>query len=171
MMQMLHAGGLPALTDGARAPDADNPRGYYEWERIKSLPRDPQCIAEAEGKAVKVISTLLMSLPQGFDYRVIFMCRPIAEVAASQAAMIARLQASGSALSAEAMMQALASHLKQIKAWIAARSWLRVRYLDYPAVLRDAATSASEIETLLGTNLATEAMVCAVDPLLRRQRT
>ncbi len=34
MMQMLAAGGLPALTDGARAADADNPRGYLEFERV-----------------------------------------------------------------------------------------------------------------------------------------
>ena len=56
MMQMLAAGGLPVLHDGLRAADEDNPRGYFEWERIRSLPRDPGCIAEAEGKAVKVIS-------------------------------------------------------------------------------------------------------------------
>ena len=36
-MQMLAAGGMPVLIDGERQADADNPRGYYEWERIKRL--------------------------------------------------------------------------------------------------------------------------------------
>jgi hypothetical protein len=83
MMQMLAAGGMPILSDGERQADADNPRGYLEWERIKQLPKDPACIAEAEGKCVKVISLLLLSLPEGHEYRVIFMQRPLAEVLAS----------------------------------------------------------------------------------------
>ena len=63
MMQMLAAGGLPVLADGERKADVDNPKGYLEWERIKQLPKDPASIAEGEGKVVKVISQLLLSLP------------------------------------------------------------------------------------------------------------
>src|SRR5580700_5748236 len=48
MMQMLAAGGMPILSDGERQADVDNPRGYLEWERIKQLPKDPACIAEAD---------------------------------------------------------------------------------------------------------------------------
>ena len=77
MMQMLVAGGMTPLSDGERTADADNPRGYLEWERIKQLPDDPGCMAEAEGKVVKVISRLLLSRPSGHDYRVIFMQRPL----------------------------------------------------------------------------------------------
>src|ERR1700732_3954967 len=87
MMQMLAAGGMPILSAGERQADVDNPRGYLEWERIKQLPKDPACIAEAEGKAVKEISPLLLSLPEGHDYRVIFMQRPLAVgIAVSDAA-------------------------------------------------------------------------------------
>jgi hypothetical protein len=38
-MQMLVAGGLTPLVDGQRAADAGNPRGYFEWEKAKSLAR------------------------------------------------------------------------------------------------------------------------------------
>src|ERR1019366_601197 len=38
MMQMLDAGGLPVLSDGERKADTDNPKGYFELERIKQLP-------------------------------------------------------------------------------------------------------------------------------------
>ena len=44
MMQMLHTGGLTALTDGLRAADDDNPRGYYELEAVKATERDPAWI-------------------------------------------------------------------------------------------------------------------------------
>ena len=54
MMQMLHAGGLPVLSDSVRKPNLDNPRGYLEWERVKQLKKDPSLIAEAEGKVVKI---------------------------------------------------------------------------------------------------------------------
>jgi hypothetical protein len=52
MMQMLSAGGMTILTDGERTPDADNPRGYCEWEPAKLLPKNPDLIDQAEGKAV-----------------------------------------------------------------------------------------------------------------------
>ena len=90
MMQMLAAGGMSLLTDLRRKPDIDNPRGYCEWEPIKLLPKDPNLIDEAEGKAVKVISQLLLSLPEGRNYKVIFMERPLPEVLASQDEMLKR---------------------------------------------------------------------------------
>lgn len=60
MMQMLEAGGMPILTDFQREPDVDNPRGYFEWEPAKLLPKESHRIDEAEGKAVKVVSQLLL---------------------------------------------------------------------------------------------------------------
>src|SRR5260221_6001555 len=90
MMQMLDAGRLPVLSDGERKADTDNPKGYLEWERIKQLPKDPSLIAEAEGKVVKVISQLILSLPAGHEYRVVFMQRPLPEVLKSQEEMLRR---------------------------------------------------------------------------------
>jgi hypothetical protein len=80
MMQMLAAGGMTQLTDFERQPDADNPRGYCEWEPAKLLPKQPNRISEAEDNVVKVISQLLMQVPKGPVYKVVFMERPIAEV-------------------------------------------------------------------------------------------
>ena len=40
MMQMLQAGGLPAMTDGLRAADDNNRRGYLEYEPVKRLRAD-----------------------------------------------------------------------------------------------------------------------------------
>ena len=48
------AGGVAALTDGIRLADTDNPRGYYEFERVKKIKTDQAWLAEARGKVVKM---------------------------------------------------------------------------------------------------------------------
>ena len=55
MMQMLEAGGIEPLTDGIRSADADNPRGYFELEAVKRTGTDAAWLAQAQGRAVKVI--------------------------------------------------------------------------------------------------------------------
>ena len=74
-MKMLEAGGLPILTDGIRAADISNPKGYYEYEPVKQLDKggEPVWLADARGQAVKIISFLLTYLPETYDYQVIFM--------------------------------------------------------------------------------------------------
>lgn len=91
MMSVLQAGGVPLLTDGVRAPDAGNPRGYFEFEAVKELDKhgDPAWLPSARGKAVKIISFLLTRLPENYDYRVIFMQRDLDEVIASQNTLLA----------------------------------------------------------------------------------
>jgi len=170
MMQMLSAGGLTLLSDGQRAADANNPRGYFEWEPIKALPRNPACIAEAEGKVVKVISTLLLSLPAGFSYKVVFMERPLAEVVASQAAMLQKLGTQGAALPPRALEAALESHLKQVKAALRQRPEISVCWLEHHQVLLDPEAAAATVQKFLGVPLDLAAMSAQVDPALYRQR-
>ena len=98
MMQMIDAGGLRALTDEARAPDEDNPRGYYELEAVKRTNQDPSWLDAAGGKVVKMAYLLLYDLPADRSYRVVFMKRDLREVVQSQAAMLARRQAQGADL-------------------------------------------------------------------------
>ena len=64
MMKMLEAGGQPILTDNLREADANNPNGYYEFERVKQLTDgDFDWIPEAGGKVVKIVTGLIMNLP------------------------------------------------------------------------------------------------------------
>jgi hypothetical protein len=170
MMQMLAAGGMAVLADGERRPDADNPRGYVEWERIKQLPNEPGCIAEAEGKAVKVISRLLLSLPEGHDYRVIFMQRPLAEILASQNEMIRRRGTVVPGASAAIMSAAMESHLREVEAWLGSRVEVKTFRLPYPLVLRESKRVAEELAAFLDISLDVDAMAGQVDPALYRQR-
>ena len=171
MMQMLAAGGVPILSDGERVADIDNPRGYCEWERIKQLPKEPGCIDEAEGKAVKVISQLLFALPAGHDYRIIFMERPLTEVVASQAEMIRRLGTVGAPLPAAALIAGLKAHLSQVNAWLTQRSEIEMLRLEYHAVLQEPAGAAQNVATFLRRELNVEEMAKQVDPTLYRKRS
>jgi predicted AlkP superfamily phosphohydrolase/phosphomutase/tetratricopeptide (TPR) repeat protein len=91
MMQILEAGDLAIMRDNSRPADESNPRGYFEWQEIKQLTKNPFVIEKANGRAVKVISMLLPSLPRKHRFRVIFMNRDIAEIAASQQKLRRRL--------------------------------------------------------------------------------
>jgi hypothetical protein len=171
MMQMLAAGGMPVLTDGERQPDADNPRGYFEWERIKLLPQQPDCIAEAEGKVVKVISQLLFALPASREYRIIFMQRPLTEVIASQAEMIRRRGTTGAALPAAALIAGLGVHLNQVNAWLKDKSNIFVHRVEHQEVLREPLRTAESIQQFLNSPLDVIAMSQQVDASLYRQRS
>jgi len=101
MMQMLEAGGVPALTDHVRARDDDNPRGYFELEAVKRTKRDSSWLEAASGRAVKMVHLLLYDLPADRDYQVIFMRRKLEEVVRSQGRMLERRGTSGADLSDE----------------------------------------------------------------------
>jgi hypothetical protein len=171
MMQMLAAGGMPVLSDGERLPDVDNPRGYLEWERIKQLPNDPTCIAEAEGKVVKVISRLLLSLPECHDYRVIFMQRPLPEVLASQEAMMRNRGTAKAGAGNSAMAAAFESHLREVNAWLDHKACVQTLRVPYHEVLRDAAGVARQLVEFLGVELNVAAMSGQVDATLYRNRS
>jgi hypothetical protein len=171
MMQVLAAGGMPVLTDGERQADADNPRGYFEWERIKLLPQQPDCIAEAEGKAVKIISQLLFALPAGREYRVIFMQRPLTEVVASQAEMIRRRGTIGAALPPAALIAGLGAHLNQINAWLKGKPNISVHRVEHQEVLREPLRIAESIQQFLNCPLNVVAMSQQIDTSLYRQRS
>ena len=171
MMQMLAAGGMSALTDGRRSTDPDNPRGYYEWEGIKRLPQEPQCIVEAEAKVVKVISQLLFALPNDRDFRIIFMQRPLAEVVASQAEMIRRRGTNGATLGVAGLMAAFQAHLNQVSTLLGRLPGAKVCRIDYHEVLRQPQEAAQAIQRFLDLALDAEAMVRQVDLSLYRMRS
>ena len=170
MMQMLSAGGMPILTDGERTPDADNPRGYCEWEPAKLLPKNPDLIAEAEGKVVKVISQLLFALPSSHQYRVLFMRRPLQEVVASQAEMIRRRSQSAPAVPAAQMMAALQGHLNQLKSWLNNKPNISVLDVHHHDLLGDTKRVCTSVKEFLSADLDVDAMVDQLEPALYRQR-
>jgi len=170
MMQMLAAGGMSVLSDGERKADPDNPKGYLEWERIKQLPKEPSLIAQAEGKVVKVISQLVLSLPEGYEYRIIFMERPMAEVLRSQDEMVKRRGMSEASVNRSVLERAFQRHLIEVHQWLASNANMKVLRVEYHRVLGEPQSVAEEVTAFLGVPLEIEAMVGQVDCGLYRNR-
>jgi len=171
MMKMLEAGGIPPYTDNLRTPDDDNPKGYYEFERVKKLPEgDTEWLREARGKAVKVISALLEHLPPDYAYRVLFMQRKMDEILASQKKMLVRSGKPTDQVSDEQLAEMYGKHLVKVNAWLAGQANFSVVYLDYNAMLVDPHPYALQVNQFLGANLDPQAMVAVVDTNLYRQR-
>jgi hypothetical protein len=170
MMQMLVAGGMPALSDGERQADTDNPRGYLEWERIKQLPNDPGCIAEGEGKVVKVISRLLLSLPAGHEYRIIFMQRPLPEVLASQDQMLRRRGNYKEGVDPAVISAAFENELRKVYAWLEGKPYVKAIRVQYHDLLNKPKDLAQQLAQFLEIPLNVEAMIQQVDASLYRNR-
>jgi len=170
MMQMLEAGGVPVLTDGVREADEDNRQGYYELEAVKRSRRDVSWVADAAGKAVKVVSLLLHELPDDRHYKVVFMRRDMDEVLASQRVMLERRgEPDAGQVSDREIGVKFEAHLAEVDGWLAQRSNMETLHAGYAEVLDDPALWASRIARHLGRDLDVEAMVKAVEGGLRRQ--
>lgn len=168
MMQMLAAGGMPLLTDEVRAPDNNNPRGYFEFDPVKRLNRDSSWMREARGKGVKIVSPLLRYLPEDENYRILFMRRDIAEVLQSQAAMLAR-EGKEDDVAHPSLRDALERHLVNVEELMETRK-IPVLYVEHRALITAPAEESRRIAEFLGLTLNTAAMDAASDPALYRER-
>jgi hypothetical protein len=170
MMKMLEAGGMPVLTDNVRTADEDNPKGYYEFERVKQIEHDQAWLENAQGKVVKMVSALLKHLPVGYRYKVIFMRREIAEILASQRKMLVHRGEPEDKVDDATMARLFEGHLKKVNAWIDARADVDVLYVSYGDVLASPLERAEAINRFLEGSLDVEAMAAVVDPSLYRNR-
>lgn len=171
MMMILEAGGVSPVADGIREADADNPKGYYEFERVKKIKEDTSWLPNAKGKAVKMISQLLLDLPDDYRYKVIFMRRKIKEVLASQKQMLIRRGTfKEDGISDDEMGKMLTTHVDQVLRKMESRDNVEMLCIDYNAMLAGAAASIARVNELLGGDLNTQAMAGAVDKSLYRQR-
>ena len=171
MMQMLAAGGLPPLTDGIRAPDEDNPRGYLEFEPVKRTRQDPSWVSSANGKCVKMVYLLLRDLPAASQYRVILMRRDLSEVIASQAAMLERSGKQGGNLPADRMAALYTGQLNQIVEWIARQPNFTLLEMEHRDCLYRTAEAATAITQFLGGSLDEKRMTAAIDRSLHRNQS
>jgi len=170
MMQMLVAGGMPALTDGLRAADENNPKGYFEWEPAKALKQHPSAIRAGEGKVVKIISALLPQLPDGYDYRVVFMRRPLEEVVASQNKMLERLGRPVPNTPTSTVIAAFEKHLKEIESWWSRKPNLKVLSVQHSEVLKCPEVEATRIAEFVGSGLNVGSMARQVEQSLYREK-
>jgi hypothetical protein len=171
MMMMMESAGIPPLTDHQRSADNDNPRGYYEFERVKKLRQgDRDWLPQAEGKVVKVISALLTYLPSDYTYQVLFMQRALPEILASQKKMLINRGEDPDKIDDSAIEQSFKSHLAQIVDWLNNQKNFSAYYVDYNQLLKEPKPEVHQINQFLGGKLDELRMLAAIDPNLYRQR-
>lgn len=170
MMQMVEAGGIPALTDRVREPDEDNPRGYYEFEPVKQLRDDSSWLDAANGKVVKMVYRLLYDLPVDRDYRVVFMRRALDEVLASQEVMLRRLGKPSGEIDGERLAEIYRRELRDVDQWMGERRNFSVLDVEYRDVISDPHGVVAAVNRFLGDDLDTGAMLRVPDQSLYRQR-
>jgi hypothetical protein len=170
MMKMLDAGGMPILTDNLRTADEDNPKGYYEFELVKQLENNHAWLKDAHGKAVKIISQLLKSLPAEYHYKIIFMRRNMDEILASQRQMLIRRGEPADTVGDEKMARIFQMHLIQVESWLQKQPNIEVLYIQYNDVLKNPVVNIKQINQFLDGRLDEGKMASVVDKSLHRQR-
>ena len=172
MMSMLAAGGLEVFTDRLRVPDNDNPVGYFELEEVKKLIKgEYSWLARSNGKAVKVISTLLPYLPDGHHYRIIFMRREVEEVLASQRKMLINRGENPEKVSDEQMAEMFKKDLQMSERWINSQAHATRIDINYKQIITNPRPLVAEINIFLGGGLDEGRMLGVIDPTLYRQRS
>lgn len=169
-MQMLAAGGCPAVTDGVRTADEDNPKGYYEEERVKDLYKDDAdrtWVRDTRGKAIKIISFLLKYLPKDNNYKVIFMRRDLDEVLISQNKMLER-RGEANDTSDEDMLALWKDHLWKVNYMLRRAPHMESLEIIYSNAVKDPVNEAKRIRDFLGLKLNVNEMAGVVDPNLYR---
>jgi hypothetical protein len=173
MMQMLHAGGLELLTDAARTPDGNNPKGYYELEAVKDLGKGGSLawLAGARGKGVKIVSSLLRWLPESHDYQVIFMERDLDEVIASQNKMLADRGVPPDEGQDGRVRQLYQAHIEETRRLLGARRCFSTLVVDYGVTLAHPEDTARRVDRFLRRGLDVSRMAAAADSTLCRNRS
>lgn len=173
MMKMLEAGGLDLLVDGIREADEDNPKGYYELEKVKELDKEGKgkdWLEDARGKVVKIISQLLKDLPSKYTYKVVFIRRHMPEILASQKKMLERRGEPTDRISDEELSKLFEKHLIQVEGWLKNQPNFDVLYVHYNEILKTPQKYIDQINTFLGGALDTQGMASVIDKSLHRQK-
>ena len=172
LMQMLAAGGVSVLSDNLRKADEDNPRGYFELDRVKSLLADSRWLVEARGKAIKIVLPLLPALSPELACRVVLAERDIEEVLDSQQRMLARRNPA-LAMPPERrcrLKEEYGRALDRAKAALARRPLTRLLVIEHRRALANPLGTAEQVSRFLGGGWDVARMAGAIDATLHRNR-
>ena len=170
MMQILNAGGKSILTDNIRKPDVNNPKGYFEFEKVKSLQKDNSWINEAEEKAVKVIVQLITYLPPDRKYSVILMERNPDEIILSQNKMIENLGGTKQSISSEVLKNTFVNQYEKAKKYLSDNLCFNVYKVNYNELLSGKPEIIDDLNKKLNLNLDVSKSTSVIDTTLYRNR-
>ncbi len=160
---------MEILSDKIRQADENNPKGYYEYEKVKTLPQDNAWLLEENGKAVKIIAQLLQYLPPQGQYKIIFMERNLDEILISQEKML--MQNGKNATENTVLLKtAFIRQLRKIKERLAKQENISVLYIDFAELIATPRETSEKVNRFLALGLNVSAMAASVDPTLYRRR-
>ncbi len=168
MMQMLAGGGVDVVTDNVRRADVDNPRGYYELEKVKRIKEDASWLPDTQGKVFKMVSQLLYDLPPDLQYRIVLLERDMDEMLLSQETMLNRL--GRHAAPRDVMRRSYVLHLERLYEWLRQQRHMEVLRVRYNDLVEEPEKEARRVSRFLDGEPDVESMVRAVDPSLYRNR-
>jgi len=167
MMQMIQAGGGELFTDNTRESDDNNPKGYYEYEKVKALGKDNTWLAEAKGKTIKIIAQLLHYLPTDINYKIIFMQRNLEEIMMSQQKMLGKKNLT---TYPSAIAEVFKKELEKIKIWAEKEPHVDILYINYTDLINNPQPEIDKITEFLPYQLHEKEMIAAIDKKLYRNK-
>ena len=167
MMQMLHKGGLNALTDSNRKADISNPKGYFEYDPVMALHKDNSWLHDAQNKSVKIVAPLLKFLDPKYRYKIIFMNRDLNEIVKSQQKMIGR----DTETLPIKLLETYKKHLNQVETWKSKEPGVELIYVSYKEALENTTSVVDKVKKFIGLDeMEEEAMLACVDKNLYRNK-
>jgi len=170
VMRMLEAGGKKVVTDNIKKADEDNPKGYYEFERVKKIKEDSSWLEDTKGKVFKMVSMLLYELPKDQNYRVIFMKRNMDEMISSQRKMLERQKPEQSDVDYKKMASLYEKYLRDIKPWLETQENIDVIYISYNDLIANPLENLTNLSRFLDNRLEVDSMLKILDKSLYRNR-
>ncbi|MBN2102430.1 sulfotransferase family protein [bacterium] len=170
MMQMLEKGGMETLKDNSRIPDVNNPRGYYEYNKAKSLQKDNTWLKDAEGRCVKIIAPLLCFLPVQYEYNILFMTRNMDEMIQSQTKMLHNMHQQGAALESSVLKKTFQKQTDKVLLLLSNFKNVRLQKFSYNEMINNPTANALLVNQFLKSSLSVNAMASAIDQSLYHER-
>ncbi len=169
LMRMLASANMEILVDGVRESNDDNPLGYYEYEKVKDLSNHTDWLSDAQGMAIKIISFYLSSLPQQYQYKIIFIKRKMEEVLKSQEVMLTNRNKHDTQYNYE-LEDIYQRHLTEVQNWLSKTKMMDVHYVYYHEIIQKPRELSLEIIKFLGKKMDVNEMVRGVEPALYRNK-
>jgi hypothetical protein len=130
---------------------------------------DIQWLRNANGKAVKVISTWLEYLPQAYSYKIIFIERELKEILASQKKMLDH-RGEIPKVNDNELERQFRTHLTAIKPWLVRQPNIEALYINYNALISSPEPFCQRIIEFLGIPLNEQKMLAVPNGGLYRNR-
>ena len=117
-----------------------------------------------------MVYRLLYDLPEGYEYRIVFMNRSIAEIMVSQRTMLQRTGQKGADISDEELAALLQKDLKKAYKWVKDQDNFSMISVGYKDMVQNPLPQCGMVNNFLGNCLDTDKMASVIDASLYRNR-